>query len=119
MPEQLPLVVCPSGSILRHPSEAALAACLGIMPELDAAKIYDVAVVGAGPSGLATAVYAASEGLSVIVLDAQAMGGQAGTSARIENYLGFLTGISGQALYRRRLQSSHKVRCGNCHSSPR
>ncbi len=98
LPEQLPLVVCPSGPILRRPSEAELAACLGIMPTLDAAKVYDVAVVGAGPSGLATAVYAASEGLSVIVLDAQAMGGQAGASARIENYLGFPTGISGQAL---------------------
>ena len=98
LPEQLPLVVCPNGSILRCPSEAELAACLGIMPTLDPAKVYDVAVVGAGPSGLATAVYAASEGLSVIVLDAQAMGGQAGASARIENYLGFPTGISGQAL---------------------
>jgi thioredoxin reductase (NADPH) len=98
LPEDLPLVVCPSGHILRRPSEAELAACLGIMPTLDPAKIYDVAVVGAGPSGLATAVYAASEGLSVIVLDAQAMGGQAGASARIENYLGFPTGISGQAL---------------------
>lgn len=97
-PEQLPLVVCPNGYILRRPSEAELAACLGITPTLDPAKLYDVAVVGAGPSGLATAVYAASEGLSVIVLDAQAMGGQAGASARIENYLGFPTGISGQAL---------------------
>ena len=98
LPEQLPLVVCPSGPILRRPTDAELAACLGIMPQLDPEKIYDVAVVGAGPSGLATAVYAASEGLSVIVLDAQAMGGQAGASARIENYLGFPTGISGQAL---------------------
>lgn len=97
-PEQLPLVVCPSGPILHRPSDAELAACLGIMPRLDPNRIYDVAVVGAGPSGLATAVYAASEGLSVIVLDAHAMGGQAGASARIENYLGFPTGISGQAL---------------------
>lgn len=98
LPEQLPLVVCPTGPILRRPSNAELAACLGITHTLDPATIYDVAVVGAGPSGLATAVYAASEGLSVIVLDAQAMGGQAGASARIENYLGFPTGISGQAL---------------------
>jgi thioredoxin reductase (NADPH) len=98
LPDQLPLVVCPTGPILRHPSNAELAACLGITPTLDPAKVYDVAVVGAGPSGLATAVYAASEGLSVIALDAQAMGGQAGASARIENYLGFPTGISGQAL---------------------
>lgn len=98
LPEQLPLVVCPTGPVLRRPSNAELAACLGIIPTLDPGTIYDVAVVGAGPSGLATAVYAASEGLSVIVLDAQAMGGQAGASARIENYLGFPTGISGQAL---------------------
>ena len=98
LPEDLPLVVCPNGYILKRPTEAELAACLGIMPTLDPAKLYDVAVVGAGPSGLATAVYAASEGLSVIVLDAQTMGGQAGASARIENYLGFPTGISGQAL---------------------
>jgi len=98
LPEQLPLVVCPTGPILRRPSAAELAACLGIMPTLDPDKLYDVAVVGAGPSGLATAVYAASEGLSVIVLDGQSMGGQAGASSRIENYLGFPTGISGQAL---------------------
>ena len=97
-PEQLPMVVCPGGLILRRPSNAELAACLGISRPLDPATLYDVAVVGAGPSGLATAVYAASEGLSVIVLDAQSMGGQAGASARIENYLGFPTGISGQAL---------------------
>ncbi len=107
-PEQLPLVVCPSGPILRRPSEAELAACLGIMPVLDPAKVYDLAVVGAGPSGLATAVYAASEGLSVIVLDAQSMGGQAGASARIENYLGFPTGISGHALAARAFNQALK-----------
>lgn len=98
LPDQLPLIVCPNGPILRRPSNAELAACLGITPILDPDKVYDVAVVGAGPAGLATAVYAASEGLSVIALDALAMGGQAGVSARIENYLGFPTGISGQAL---------------------
>ena len=98
LPEELPLVVCPSGAMLRHPSNEELAACLGIVPTIDPDQLYDVAVVGAGPAGLATAVYAASEGLSVIVLDARAMGGQAGASARIENYLGFPTGISGQAL---------------------
>jgi thioredoxin reductase (NADPH) len=97
-PDELPLVVCPSGALLRKPTEAELAACLGITPELDPEIVYDVAIVGAGPAGLAAAVYAASEGLSVIVLDARAMGGQAGASARIENYLGFPTGISGQAL---------------------
>jgi thioredoxin reductase (NADPH) len=98
LPEELPLVVCPSGPVLRRPSNEELAACLGIIPNIDPDRLYDVAVVGAGPAGLATAVYAASEGLSVIVLDARAMGGQAGASARIENYLGFPTGISGQAL---------------------
>lgn len=96
--EDLPLVVCPGGPVLRCPSDEELAACLGVIPDLDPDKLFDVAVVGAGPAGLATAVYAASEGLSVIVVDARAMGGQAGASARIENYLGFPTGISGQAL---------------------
>ena len=95
---ELPLVVCPDGDILRRPSEEELAARLGILPDIDPNLRYDVAIVGAGPAGLAAAVYAASEGLSVLVLDERAMGGQAGASARIENYLGFPTGISGQAL---------------------
>jgi thioredoxin reductase (NADPH) len=98
LPQELPLMVCPNGTVLRRPSDAQAALCLGITPQLDPDKIYDVAVVGAGPAGLATAVYAASEGLSVLVLDQRAMGGQAGASARIENYLGFPTGISGLAL---------------------
>jgi thioredoxin reductase (NADPH) len=98
LPEELPLVVCPAGSVLKCPSNEELAACLGIVPEIDPERVYDVAVVGAGPAGLATAVYAASEGLSTIVLDARAIGGQAGASARIENYLGFPAGISGDAL---------------------
>ena len=97
-PDELPLVVCPSGVLLKKPTEAELAGCLGITPQLDPEMVYDVAIVGAGPAGLAAAVYAASEGLSVIVLDGRAVGGQAGASARIENYLGFPTGISGQAL---------------------
>jgi len=97
-PAQYPLVVCPSGSILRRPREEELAACLGLTSHLDPDRLHDVAIVGAGPAGLAAAVYAASEGLSVVVLDARSMGGQAGASARIENYLGFPTGISGQAL---------------------
>ena len=97
-PDELPLVVCPDGSLLRRPSEIDLARCLGITPEIDPNKLYDLAVVGAGPAGLAAAVYAASEGLSTIVLDGLAIGGQAGASNRIENYLGFPTGISGQAL---------------------
>ena len=97
-PSDLPLAVCPKGTILKNPSEAELARALGMVPIDERDQTYDVAVVGAGPAGLSTAVYAASEGLSVIVLDARAFGGQAGASARIENYLGFPAGISGQAL---------------------
>ena len=98
LPDQLPLMVCPNGSVLRRPTDSEAAVCLGMLPELDPEKIYDVAVVGAGPAGLAAAVYAGSEGLSVLVLDQRAFGGQAGASARIENYLGFPTGISGMGL---------------------
>jgi thioredoxin reductase (NADPH) len=98
LPEDLPILVCPSGSLLKRPTDAEAGACLGITPRLDAEKVYDVAIVGAGPAGLAAAVYAGSEGLSVLVLDQRAFGGQAGASARIENYLGFPTGISGMAL---------------------
>lgn len=97
-PEDLPLLLCPDGSMLKRPSDAEAGMCLGITPELNPDAIYDVAIVGAGPAGLAAAVYAGSEGLSVIVLDQRAFGGQAGASARIENYLGFPTGISGMAL---------------------
>jgi len=106
--DELPLMLCPSGAMLKRPSEAQAAACLGITPELDPERIYDVAVVGAGPAGLAAAVYAASEGLSVLVLDQGAFGGQAGASARIENYLGFPTGISGQALAGRAFNQAQK-----------
>ena len=91
-------MICPNGTVLKRPSDAQAAICLGITPELDPATIYDVAIVGAGPAGLAAAVYAGSEGLSVLVLDQRAFGGQAGASSRIENYLGFPTGISGMAL---------------------
>ncbi len=97
-PADLPLAVCPKGSILKNPSEIELAHALGMVPIDERNRTYDVAVVGAGPAGLSTAVYASSEGLSVIVFDAIAFGGQAGASARIENYLGFPTGISGPAL---------------------
>ena len=97
-PEELPLMLCPNGTVLKRPTDIEAGVCLGITPELDPNVLYDVVVVGAGPAGLATAVYAASEGLSVLVLDQRAIGGQAGASSRIENYLGFPTGISGQAL---------------------
>ena len=105
---ELPLAICPEGSILRKPDEKALAQCLGLLPTHLADRAYDVAIVGAGPAGLATAVYAASEGLSVLVLDARAFGGQAGASARIENYLGFPTGISGEALAGRAYTQAQK-----------
>jgi thioredoxin reductase (NADPH) len=105
---ELPIVLCPSGSMLRNPSEAELASCLGLVRAIDPQTVYDVAIIGAGPAGLAAAVYGASEGLSLIVLDRRAFGGQAGASARIENYLGFPTGISGMALMARAFNQAQK-----------
>ena len=96
--DQLPVVVGAGKDVLRNPSNAMLADALGLTELLDPGVIFDVAVVGAGPAGLAAAVYAASEGLRTIVIESLAPGGQAGTSSKIENYLGFPTGISGQAL---------------------
>jgi thioredoxin reductase (NADPH) len=93
---------------LKHPSNEEAAAWLGINPPLSPEVVHDVAVIGAGPAGLATAVYAASEGLSVLVIDRETLGGQAGASARIENYLGFPTGISGAALTGRALNQAQK-----------
>jgi thioredoxin reductase (NADPH) len=105
---QLPIVLCPNGQLLRNPSEIELARCIGLVRPIDPARVYDVAIVGAGPAGLAAAVYAGSEGLSVLVLDCRAFGGQAGASARIENYLGFPTGISGMALMARAYNQAQK-----------
>jgi len=107
-PGQLPIVLCPTGQLLRNPSESDLARCIGLVGPIDPDRVYDVAIVGAGPAGLATAVYAASEGLSTLVLDCRAFGGQAGASARIENYLGFPTGISGMALMARAYNQAQK-----------
>jgi thioredoxin reductase (NADPH) len=107
-PGQLPIVLCPGGQLLRNPTDRDLAACLGLVAAIDPHRTYDVAIVGAGPAGLATAVYAASEGLSTMVLDCRAFGGQAGASARIENYLGFPTGISGMALMARAYNQARK-----------
>jgi len=107
-PGQLPIVLCPGGQLLRNPGEDELARCIGLVGPIDPNRVYDVAVVGAGPAGLAAAVYAASEGLSVIVLDCRAFGGQAGASARIENYLGFPTGITGIALMARAYNQAQK-----------
>jgi len=107
-PRDLPLAVCPDGSVLRNPGDNELARSIGMLDAEGTDRTYDVAIVGAGPAGLAAAVYAASEGLSVMVLDARAFGGQAGASARIENYLGFPTGISGQALAGRAFTQAEK-----------
>ena len=95
---EIPVLICRGKSVLRRPSNAEAAACLGFNAEIDENTVYDVIVVGAGPSGLAAAVYAASEGLKALVLETNAPGGQAGSSSRIENYLGFPTGVSGQEL---------------------
>ncbi len=105
---QMPIVLCPGGQLLRNPTEPELARCIGLLGPIDPNRLYDVVIVGAGPAGLATAVYAGSEGLSVLVLDCRAFGGQAGASARIENYLGFPTGISGMALMARAHNQAQK-----------
>jgi thioredoxin reductase (NADPH) len=105
---EVPVVLCRGGHVLKNPSIEALAALTGLDPELDPTTIHDVVIVGAGPGGLAAAVYGASEGLDVLVLEGTAPGGQAGTSSRIENYLGFPTGISGQALAGRALTQAEK-----------
>jgi thioredoxin reductase (NADPH) len=105
---ELPIVLCPGGQLLRNPTEPELARCIGLLGPIDPNRLYDVIVVGAGPAGLATAVYAGSEGLSVLVLDCRSFGGQAGASARIENYLGFPTGISGMALMARAYNQAQK-----------
>jgi thioredoxin reductase (NADPH) len=107
-PSELPIVVCPNGSMLRNPSEDELGHCIGLLRPIDERRVYDVAIAGAGPAGLAAAVYAASEGLSVMVLDRRAFGGQAGASARIENYLGFPTGIGGMPLMARAFNQAQK-----------
>src|SRR5207253_905524 len=129
-PEQLPIVLCPAGQLLRNPSEDQLARCVGLVGPIDENKLYDLVVIGAGPAGLATSVYASSEGLSVLTIDCRSFGGQAGASARIENYLGFPTGISGMALMGRAFSQAQKfgveiaipdealkLECGNspCH----
>ncbi|HEX6410108.1 MAG TPA: FAD-dependent oxidoreductase [Sphingomicrobium sp.] len=128
--EELPIVLCPDGKLLRNPTEQQLARCVGLVGPIDSSKLYDVVVIGAGPAGLATSVYAGSEGLSVLTIDCRSFGGQAGASSRIENYLGFPTGISGMALMGRAFSQAQKfgveilipdeavkLECGNdpCH----
>lgn len=106
--DELPIVLCPNGGLLRNPTENQLGRCLGLSRVIEHDNLYDVAIVGAGPAGLGAAVYAASEGLKVVVLDCRAFGGQAGASARIENYLGFPTGIRGLALMARAYTQAQK-----------
>jgi thioredoxin reductase (NADPH) len=104
----LPAVLLADGNVLHRPTIAELADHLGLTEQLDSSMTYDVTVVGAGPSGLAAAVYAASEGLCTLVVEGTAPGGQAGTSSKIENYLGFPTGVSGQELANRALVQAQK-----------
>ena len=106
--QDIPVLVCHDRPALRNPSNAEVAKCLGFNAEIDEKRTYDLIVVGAGPSGLAAAVYAASEGLDVLVLEGNAPGGQAGSSSRIENYLGFPTGITGQDLAARAFVQAEK-----------
>jgi thioredoxin reductase (NADPH) len=127
-PQDLPVVITPDHRVLHNPRTAQLADDLGLTEQLDPTHVYDVVVVGAGPAGLAAAVYAASEGLDTIVVEGTAPGGQAGTSSKIENYLGFPTGISGQALAGRaqiqaqkfgaRLAISRNATALDCDTSP-
>jgi thioredoxin reductase (NADPH) len=105
---EIPVVICRGEHVFRNPSNHDIAECLGMNPQLDGSTVHDLVIVGAGPAGLAAAVYAASEGLDVRIVETTAPGGQAGTSSRIENYLGFPTGISGQALAGRALSQAQK-----------
>src|SRR5262245_3811674 len=107
-PGALPIAVLTDGTVLKNPTKQEFAQALGLVATSFRSEAYDVVIVGAGPAGLATAVYGASEGLSVLVLEALAFGGQAGASARIENYLGFPTGVSGQALMGRAFTQAQK-----------
>jgi thioredoxin reductase (NADPH) len=104
----IPIVICRGDKVVRNPSNQQLADALAMNPQIDCETVRDLVVIGAGPAGLAAAVYAASEGLNVLVLETAAPGGQAGSSSRIENYLGFPTGISGQALAGRALVQAQK-----------
>ncbi len=97
-PADVPVVICRGELVLRSPTNQQIADCLGFNEAVDSMHVRDVAIIGAGPSGLAAAVYGASEGLDVLVLETDSPGGQAGSSSKIENYLGFPTGISGQSL---------------------
>jgi thioredoxin reductase (NADPH) len=106
--EEIPVLICRGEKVLRNPTNADAAECFGLNQGIDEAVVYDLIVVGAGPAGLAAAVYGASEGLKVLVVESNSPGGQAGSSSRIENYLGFPLGISGQDLSRRAFVQAEK-----------
>ena len=106
--EDIPVVICSGKSVLRNPTNQKLAECLGFTGQRDEHRIYDVAIVGAGPAGLAAAVYAASEGLDALMIESEYPGGQAGASSKIENYVGFPMGISGQELAGRAVVQAEK-----------
>ena len=104
----IPVLICRGEVVLRNPTNEAIADCLGFNENIDRAHLRDVVIIGAGPAGLAAAVYAASEGLDALVIEASSPGGQAGSSSRIENYLGFPTGLSGQELAGRAFAQAQK-----------
>jgi thioredoxin reductase (NADPH) len=105
---EVPVVICKGGNVFRNPTIQHLADCIGFNVSIDNSQERDVIIVGAGPSGLAAAVYAASEGLDALVIEVESPGGQAGSSSKIENYLGFPTGVSGQELANRALAQAQK-----------
>ncbi|MDB4945040.1 MAG: Thioredoxin reductase [Labilithrix sp.] len=106
--KDIPILICRGTAVLRNPTDAEIVECLGLNRALDPAAVHDVVVVGAGPAGLAAAVYGASEGLATLIVESRSPGGQAASSSKIENYLGFPTGISGQALGARALSQAEK-----------
>jgi thioredoxin reductase (NADPH) len=106
--EEIPVVICDGCTVLRNPTTQKLADCLGMNASIDTSQVRDLIIVGAGPSGLAAAVYAASEGLDALMVETEAPGGQAGSSSKIENYLGFPTGVSGQELAGRAISQAQK-----------
>src|SRR5215204_2344043 len=105
---EIPVMICRGEIVLRNPTNQQVADCLGFNETVDQTQVRDLVIIGAGPSGLAAAVYGASEGLDVLVLETSSPGGQAGSSSRIENYLGFPTGISGQELAARAYNQAQK-----------
>ena len=106
--DEIPVLICDGRTVLRNPSNQKLAECLGFNANIDDLRVQDLAIVGAGPAGLAAAVYAASEGLDVLVIETESPGGQAGSSSKIENYLGFPTGVSGMELAARAITQAQK-----------